>query len=215
MRVVAEAVDDARLEALYRIGVDEISYRSQHRYLTIVADHDRDGAVVWAKEGKDAKTLEAFYEELGEERTKALEAVSLDMGGAYAKATRTKAPQAAQCIDPFHVVKLANQAVDKCRRWAWARYRLSPGHATWIERTRWALLKDPNKLKPSQREVLEQLKAQHGVLYRAYLIKEALRDVYRAGPAEASERLDAWLAWACRSRIPAMVQLSQTSTLLN
>ena len=137
------------------------------------------------------------------------------MGGAYAKATRTKAPQAAQCIDPFHVVKLANQAVDKCRRWAWARYRLSPGHATWIERTRWALLKDPNKLKPSQREILEELKAQHGALYRAYLIEEALRDVYRAGPAEASERLDAWLAWACRSRIPAMVQLSQTSTLLN
>jgi transposase len=100
-RVVAEAIDDARLEALYRIGVDEIAYRSQHRYITVVADHDRDGAVVWAKEGKDAKTLEAFYEELGEQRCKALEAVSLDMGGAYAKATRIKAPQAAQCIDPL------------------------------------------------------------------------------------------------------------------
>jgi len=210
VRVVAEAIDDARLESLYRIGVDEIAYRSQHRYITVVADHDRDGAVVWAKEGKDAKTLEAFYEELGEQRCQALEAVSLDMGGAYSKATRTKAPQAAQCIDPFHVVKLANQAVDKCRRWAWGRHRHSPGHATWIKRTRWTLLKDPNKLKPSQREILEELKAQHGVLYRAYLIKEALRDVYRAGPAEAPERLDAWLAWACRSRIPAMVQLSQT-----
>ena len=77
--------------------MDEISYRSQHRYLTIVADHDRDGAVVWAKEGKDAKTLEAF-EELGEERTKALLAVSLDMGGAYAKATLAKG--AAGC--PVH-----------------------------------------------------------------------------------------------------------------
>jgi transposase len=72
------------------------------------------------------------------------------------------------------------------------------------------LLKDPKKLKPSQREVLQELKAQHGALYRAYLIKEALRDVYRAGQAAAPERLDAWLAWACRSRIPAMVQLSQT-----
>lgn len=207
--VVAEAIDDARLDALYRIGVDEIAYRSQHRFLTVVADHDRDGAVVWAKEGKDAKTLEAFYDELGEERTTQLQAVSLDMGGAYAKATRTKAPQAAQCVDPFHVVKLANQAVDKCRRWAWGRYRLSPGKATWIKRTRWALLKDPTKLKPSQREILAELKAQHGVLYRAYLIKEALRGVYVAGPA-APERLDAWLAWACRSRIPVMVQLSKT-----
>ena len=80
VRVVAEAIDDARLESLYRIGVDEIAYRSRHRYITVVADHDRDGAVVWAKEGKDAKTLEAFYEELGEQRCQALEAVSLDMG---------------------------------------------------------------------------------------------------------------------------------------
>lgn len=57
VRVVAEAMNDARLEALYRIGVDEIAYRSQHRYITVVADHDRDGAVVWAKEGKDAIQL--------------------------------------------------------------------------------------------------------------------------------------------------------------
>jgi transposase len=49
------------------------------------------------------------------------------------------------------------------------------------------------------------------VLYRAYLIKEALRDVYRtSNPTEAADRLAHWLAWACRSRIPAMVQLSQT-----
>jgi transposase len=52
-RVVTEAIDDARLDELYRIGVDEISYRKGHRYLTVVADHDRQGAVVWAAEGHD------------------------------------------------------------------------------------------------------------------------------------------------------------------
>ena len=45
-RVVDEAIDDSRLDDLYRIGVDEVSYRKGHRYLTVVADHDRDGAVV-------------------------------------------------------------------------------------------------------------------------------------------------------------------------
>ncbi len=43
-RVVADQLDDARLEEVYRIGVDEVSYRKGHRYLTVVADHDRDGA---------------------------------------------------------------------------------------------------------------------------------------------------------------------------
>jgi transposase len=101
-RVVAEHIDDTRLDRLYRIGVDEVSYRKGHRYLTVVADHDRGGAVVWAAEGKSAATLEAFYDQLGPDRTAQLQAVSLDMGGAYAKATRSKAPDAAQCVDPFY-----------------------------------------------------------------------------------------------------------------
>jgi transposase len=51
-RVVADQLDHSRLEEVYRIGVDEVSYRKGHRYLTVVADHDRDGAVIWAGEGK-------------------------------------------------------------------------------------------------------------------------------------------------------------------
>jgi transposase len=54
--VVDEQLDDTRLDGLYRIGVDEISYRKGHRYLTIVADHDRNDAVVWADEGRDGKS---------------------------------------------------------------------------------------------------------------------------------------------------------------
>ena len=80
--VDTDTIDDTRLDELYRIGVDEVSYRKGHRYLTVVADHDRDGAVVWASEGRDRSTLEAFYEELGAERVERLEVVTLDMGGA-------------------------------------------------------------------------------------------------------------------------------------
>lgn len=210
-RVVADHIDGSRLEGLSRIGVDEFCYRKQHRYLTIVADHDREGAVVWGAEGKDSATLEAFYDELGEERTARLQAVSLDMGGAYAKATAAKAPQAAQCVDPFHVVKLANEALHKTRRWAWRRYRHSPRHAAWIKNTRWALVKDPSNLTPSQEEILERLRGQRSVLWRAWLIKEELRDVYRAAsPAVARELLSRWISRACRSRIPAIVTLSRT-----
>lgn len=68
IQVVAEHLDGDRLAGLYRIGVDEVSYRKGPRFLTVVADHDREGAVVWAREGNDAATLEAFYDELGEAR---------------------------------------------------------------------------------------------------------------------------------------------------
>jgi transposase len=228
--VVEEGIDDHRLDELYRIGVDEVSYRKGHRYLTVVADHDRDGAVVWAGEGRDAKALERFYDDLGEERTARLVAVSLDMGNAYEKATTDKAPQARQCVDPFHLIRLANRAIERTRRQDWnqARQRargerLRVGRrpagapptlrsqARWVKHTRWALLKDPATLKDSQVEVLHELRRQRSVLYRGWQLKEGLRDLYRlADPADAPAHLDWWLAWACRSRIPAFVALSKT-----
>lgn len=210
--VVEEEIDDSRLDELYRIGVDEVSYRKGHRYLTVVADHDRAGAVVWAREGRDAKTLEAFYDELGPARTASIQAVSLDMGGAYKAATDAKAPQARQCVDPFHLIKLANQAIDKTRRWAWNLHRGEGLQSSrWVKRTRWALLKDPAALKDSQLEVLHELRRQRSVLNRCWQLKEGLRDLYRlADPADAPAHLGWWLTWACRSRIPAFVAFSKT-----
>jgi len=210
--VVAEQLDEARLDELDRIGVDEVSYRSGHRYLTVVADHDRDGAAVWAAEGHDHTVLERFYDELGEQRLARLQAISLDMGGAYKKATDAKAPHVRQCVDPFHVVKLANDAVDKARRQAWNVHRdLGLRSSVWVKRTRWALLKDPDRLKESQLAVLHELRRNRSVLYRCWQLKEGLRDLYRlADPTEAPTHLDWWLAWACRSRIPAFLTLSRT-----
>jgi transposase len=227
--VVADQLDATRLDGLLRIGVDEVSYRKGHRYLTVVADHNRAGAVAWVGEGRKAKTLEAFYDELGEEGCAALEAVSLDMGLAYATATTNRAPQARQCVDPFHVVKLANEAINKARRWAWneerhknpvqkrARGRPPRGEVApedrprWVKHTRWALVKDPDDLKPSQLEILHSLRRSGSVLYRCWQLKEGLRDLFRLqDPAEAGDHLDWWLAWACRSRIPSFVTLSKT-----
>lgn len=234
-RVVAEHVDTARLDGLLRIGVDEVSYRKGHRYLTVVADHDRAGRVVWAAEGKNAATLEAFYDQLGEAGCQQLQAVSMDLGAAFKKATDTKAPQARQCVDPFHLVALANEAINKARRWAWnlerdkarataalagpaPRGRPPAGapppardQARWVKHSRWALLKDPDTLKPSQLEVLHELRRSGSVLYRCWQLKEGLRDLYRLpDPADAEHHLNWWLAWACRSRIPAFVTLSKT-----
>ncbi len=66
-RVVAAELDPHRLDGLFRIGVDEISWRKHHKYLTLVVDHDR-ARVIWGAEGKDAKTLDGFFDELGPQR---------------------------------------------------------------------------------------------------------------------------------------------------
>ncbi|MGH7471026.1 MAG: helix-turn-helix domain-containing protein, partial [Longimicrobiales bacterium] len=48
-RLVAEQLDESRFEGVRRIGVDEISYRRHHKYLTVVVDHDRE-RVIWVGE---------------------------------------------------------------------------------------------------------------------------------------------------------------------
>jgi len=224
-RVVAEHIDHRRLEGLYRIGVDEISWRKGHRYITVVADHDQGGAVVWAGEGHDHKTLEKFYDALGEQGRSALQAVSLDMGYAYKFATDRCAPQARQCVDPFHVIKLANTAIDKARRWAWNNERRAnpatrrrrpadpsspPGTSRWVKNTRWALVKDPATLNDRQLEILNTLRRQRSALYRCWQLKEALRDLYRLNLPDPGAHLDWWLNWASRSRVPSFVALART-----
>lgn len=211
VRVVADHLDTSRLDDLFRIGIDEVSWRKGHRYLTVVADHDRGGAVVWAGEGRSAATVACFFDELGPERTAQLTAVSCDMSAGYLKAIAEHAPEARVAIDPFHVVKLANEAIDACRRWAWNEARRAGTDARAVKHTRWALVKDPGALSTDQRLTLERLRRSRSVLYRAWQLKEALRDVFRLrGLGAAHQFLDRWLAWACRSRIPAFVRLSRT-----
>ena len=215
VRVVAEHVDDARLDDLYRIGIDEVSYRKGHRYLTVVADHDRDTAVVWAGEGKSGATLERFFDTLGPARTAQLQAASMDLHGAYAKVTGARAPHARVCADPFHLSKLANAAVDEVRRAAWnsarraagvarpgplARVRQDPAAQT-IKHTRWALLKDPASWTDSQREIITRLRRARHVLFRAWALKQELRDRYRL--PQAAEPTPTWMPGSPAPAAPA------------
>lgn len=99
-RVVAAELDPGRLDGLFRIGVDEISWRRHHKYLTLVVDHDR-ARVIWGASGRDAKSLGQFFDELGAERSTAIEAISMDLGPAYLKSVTAAghAPQALVCAD--------------------------------------------------------------------------------------------------------------------
>ena len=99
-RVVADSLDPGRLDGLVNIGVDELSWRTHHRYLTLVTDPVA-AKIVWGAEGKDTATLDAFFDELGQPRSAALQAISMDMGAVFNKSARADghAPQAVICID--------------------------------------------------------------------------------------------------------------------
>ncbi len=209
-RVVADQLDTRRLAGLVAVGVDEISYRRHHRYLTTVVNHST-GGIVWCSAGRNAQTLQRFFDELGE-RKQSIKAVSIDMSGSYQQAIRESVPQADICFDPFHVVRLAQRAVDQVRRDEWnAHERSHTKTGKWIKGTRWSLLKSPEKQTIDQLAKLSEVQHANRPLYRAFLLKEELRLIYHLDdPSIAPAHLDAWLTWAPRSRLEPFVKLART-----
>ena len=203
-RVVAELIDTDRLNGLYRIGVDEISYRRGHHYLTVVADHDA-ARVVWVAKGKRGAALEGFFDALGPERSGRIEAISMDLGTIYRDAAKRRIPQATICFDPFHVVQIANRALDSVYQ--------STGQSNVASRlwrsTRVALRSAKENLSEEQSAVVRALRRDRYRLYRAWELKEGLRDLYRRiHPDDARPYLKRWITAALRSRIAAFRNLA-------
>jgi transposase len=214
-RVVADQLSEARFYNLVLIGVDEIAYRRGQRYLTCVADHER-GAIVWAKPGRDAKTLETFFEHLGERR-QTIKAISIDMSAGYENAIQAVAErdplfEPEVVFDPFHVCQLASRAVDDVRRAEWNEHGKSKTTSgRWIKHARWSLLKAPERQSETQLARLAEVAATNKRMYPAFLLKEELRLLYHLpDPGQAPEHLEAWLAWASRSKLKPFVKLART-----
>jgi transposase len=199
------------LAGLRRIGVDEIAHRKGHRYLTVVVDHDT-GRLVWARPGRDAAVVHAFLDELGQQRARLLTHVSADGAEWIHGPFRQRAPQAVICLDPFHAVAWATGAVDAVRRRMAAQLRRQgkPDQAATVKHSRWALIKNPQHQSPEQRGRLAEIARTNTGLYRAYLIKEQLREVFRVKGTAGRQLLAGVLAWCARSRLPELVALGRT-----
>jgi transposase len=209
-RVVAERLDARRLQGLRLIGVDEVSYRRRHRYLTVVADHET-GRIVWVAKGRNSATLQAFFTELGE-RKATIRAVSIDMSGEYQRAIRQHVPSAEICFDPFHIVRVGADAVDRVRRDEWnAHDRSHTKHGRWVKSTRWALLKAPDRQSLQQLGTLGEVYIKNRRLYRAFLLYHQLRLLYALDDRKlAPAHLDAWIGWAARSKLKPFVKAART-----
>jgi transposase len=213
-RVAAETARDVDLlDGLRRIGIDEISHRKGQRYLTVVVCHDT-GRLVWAAPGADRKTVEAFLDALGEERCKQVELVSCDMAAWIAAPITERLPDAVRCVDPFHVIKLATDALDEIRREVWneARRAGQTQTARDLKGARFALWKNPEHLTARQRAKLADVQKTNRPLYRAYLLKEQLRQIYRLPADAAIALLDGWITWARRCRLGPFRKLANTVT---
>jgi transposase len=216
--IVTRVAEDAlggvdQLAGLRRIGIDEISYKKGHRYLTVVVDHD-SRRLVWAAPGRDTHTLGRFFDQLGDARAAQISHVSADAADWIAEVVAERCPNAVRCADAFHVVAWATEALDEVRRGR-GRPRADapprPGHdrARRLKNARYALWKNPENLTDRQLDKLAWIARTDPRLHRAYLLKEGLRYVFAVKGQAGKDALDRWLVWAARCRIPAFVALGR------
>jgi transposase len=213
-RVIAEhaaARAGDGLDGLRRLGIDEVAYRKGHRYLICVVDHET-ARVVWAAPGRAPSVAAAFFRELGPERCRQVEAVSVDLHGGWLAVIRAACPQARICADPFHVLKLAGEALDELRRADWQRLREEdPERARWLKGTRFLLRRRADTLSAGARTVLQELEQTNRDVYRGWLLVDQLRAVYAAPTGEeARELLDAWVLAAATSELEPFVRCAIT-----
>jgi transposase len=211
-RIVAEKLPAGRLDGLRLIGVDEVNYGADHKFLTCVANHET-GGIVWATEGRNSASLQAFFDGLTGEQKASIRAVSIDMSAGYEKAIHAPEglPHAQVCFDPFHVVQLGSKAADQVRRDEYNQHgRSATGEGKWIKGTRYSLLKDTAKQTAGQLLKLAEVVLTNKRMYRAFLLYGELRYIYKLPKDEAKERLDAWLSWASRSRLKPFGKLART-----
>ena len=204
------------------IGIDETSVRKGHQYVTVVHDLG-EKRLLFATPGKDHQTLQAFAEDLeahGGRRT-AIAQACMDMSAAYVRGARLFLPNAQVCFDRFHVVALANEAMDLVRSTEWkgesARVARELGALDPRQRRSilWAMRRNPASWSLTHTHAMHWLQRAHLKSARAWRLKMALREVFAKARAHnraelAAADLTAWLSWARRSRLDPFKKLAAT-----
>ena len=206
-QVVVWGLKRRRRKRLRVIGLDEVSRKKGHRYLTLVYDLER-GELVWVGKDRTKETVESFFDELGERGCKSLEAVSMDMWRPYIDTVKARAGQATICFDRFHVVQHLNMAVDEVRR---EQVRKLAGPERYLVKgTRFVLLKNPWNLSPTQKQSLTALVRGNSPLSRAWYLKEDFQRFWEYLAEWPGERhLRKWLWWASHSRLEPFQRLAR------
>ena len=109
---------------------------------------------------------------------------------------------------------LATEALDEVRREVWsdARRQGNLQLARDLKGARFAVWKNPQNLTDRQAAKLATIQQTNARLYRAYLLKEQLRQIYQLPATAATDLLDGWLTWARRCRLLSFVKLARTIT---
>ena len=204
-----EQLGEPDLSGLTLLAMDEFAIKRGHRYATIFVEPQRK-EVLWVCRGRSREHIRPFFEKLGQEGRRRIEAVAMDMNAAYEQEVKAQCPRAEIVYDLFHVVaKYGREVIDKVRT-AEAKRQTNRGERQVIKGSRWLLLRNGVNLKRKDRVRLRELLAANRRLATVYLLKDDLKSLwdYRY-PRYAMDFFRAWYARAIRSRIEPLKRFAR------
>jgi transposase len=195
------------LRGVRRVAIDEFAIRKGHDYMTVILDLDAR-RIIHASEGRRIDSVVPFLQRLRKAGAN-LEAVAIDMWEPYIQAVEEVFPEAAIVHDRYHVVSMANRAVDETRR---EIYKEQEGKERKVLKgSRFLLLKGGEKLNESAQDHLERLKNLNEPLFEAYLLKEELRGLWRSrNLKEGEDFLDSWIKRAKATGLKQFIKLGES-----
>jgi transposase len=159
--------DPHRFDGVTTIGVDEHCWRHTRRgdkFVTVIIDLTgiRDGTgparLLDMVEGRSKQAFKTWLAERPPEWRDAVEVVAMDGFTGFKTATAEELPDAVPVMDPFHVVRLAGDALDRCRRRVQQTIHSHRGRAADpLYRARRTLHTGADLLTNRQRQRLERL----------------------------------------------------------
>jgi transposase len=204
-RYVQRYIDKLDLSNVKRIGIDETSRRKNHQYISVFMDIDTRRVIgVFNGKGKDviSSFVKHFKERGGD--VNYVEDISCDMSRAFISGIKTEFPSARITIDRFHISKLLNEVVNDVRK----RERASQ---PCLNGAMYALLKNPNNLKPHERESLSEINKLNIKTAKAYKFKLLFADFFRQKDATSAKGfLKGWVTAALRSGIEQIKNAGET-----
>lgn len=212
-------IDHRRLQARHgafdaqgvrRLVMDEFALHKGHRYATVIMDAERL-RVLWVGEGNSREAIRPFFELLGEEGCRHIEAVAMDMNTAFDLEVRAHCPKAEVVYDLFHVVaRFGREVVDRVRVDQANALRSEPAQRQVIKRSRWLLLRNRDNLGDEQAVKLEELLAANAPLATVYLLKTAIKEIWFAPTVrEGARRWKDWYRFAMDSGIAPAIAFAK------
>jgi transposase len=208
-RLVDHHVEEARqrldMSQVKAVAVDETAARRGQDYVSLFMDLDLR-RLLFGTAGNDQSTVQAFRKDLeahGGSAERITEACC-DMSQAFILGMKAQFPSVHLTFDRFHVMQLANKAVDDVRR-VEARERPE------LKRSRYVWLKNRSNLSARQRGRLQELQHLNLKTAEAYRMRLTLQDFYeQANPKAAAEFLADWCEMVLEAGLEPMKKVART-----